>query len=314
MKNNYKTALMDSALVKKYQKVEHAFDTYWFCKLNNKWGLIDENGKEFIPPIYLKLEFCPTHQKDNRQIFFYATKKSWGNSEVKGVIDINNRIMIAINYKDVRLSPQSLFFIINSGSEIDCNWSINFDGERITKSDELRYYGNKKRGIDYIVTREDSVIYNYGLYDHEGNQKVEFKYDFLNIINDDAIIVGEGNKTYKIIEEAYQEQWYDLVTLQRYDGRFGVINFDSEVLVPLKYRRLLHFWDSYFYCSSYGRWSKIYSEDFDCGYEYLSDQWGITNTRGELIVAQNFNFKTIERIGQELKAGKHGPPDECLIL
>jgi len=104
--SDYKTALMDSALVKKYQKVEHAFDTYWFCKLNNKWGLIDENGKEFIPPIYLKLEFCPTHQKDNRQIFFYATKKSWGNSEVKGVIDINNRIMIAINYKDVRLSPR----------------------------------------------------------------------------------------------------------------------------------------------------------------------------------------------------------------
>ena len=123
--------------------------------------------------------------------------------------------------------------------------AYNFEGKELIYLASFdgngKYYEDQEeKKATYFVVENDSISSeNYGLADLYGNLVFPAKYDYLEIINKDIVIVGECNKTYDFTDDVYKNEVYVhknkvIFNSQKFDGKFGIVNFNGEVTVPLK--------------------------------------------------------------------------------
>ncbi len=319
-----KWGLMDTqyrvSVVAKYDKLDYAFENNWCCCLNGKWGLINTNGDIIIPLIYSGLTYCKTPNKYNGKPLFFAalkfrdnkekyvsseflTRNKWGEFGQMGVIDIDNKKVIPLNFQCIDIynvdADNSFFYNMAtaispiSGLSDDITTRVfNLQGQLIINDsvEEIEIYASKL-GMVYLIGIQNK---NYGIYDYKGNVKVDYDYDYLQVISDNAIIVGKGNKDCRLYcyTDNDGNNFYSTI---KYAGKFGMINFEGQVLIPVIYSKIIPFNSSFYFCSKLGRW-KATGEI--C--EYTSDNWGIIDNNGKSIVPMDYTAPDIKKIASKL--------------
>ncbi len=97
----------------KYNQIEYAGEGHWKYKMNDKWGLLDENGNILTAPIYYLLN----RYKDGLLVFG-ENEDSWGYLNANGEISIAAEYPLVWDYHNgyARVITRSGFgFIDNTG-------------------------------------------------------------------------------------------------------------------------------------------------------------------------------------------------------
>lgn len=136
----------------KYNGMSIGF-TDGFCKvgLNNNWGLVDDKGKEILPPVYSDI------QADKDGIFRISKDGKFGFADQTG------KVLIPPKYESVEYAGDGLFFFMKEPSR----WGVKNFKEEIIVQPEFTYTSKfvngktvlqKEDGEDYIVYTSGKVV------------------------------------------------------------------------------------------------------------------------------------------------------------
>ena len=308
----YKTKAINSKneeIYTNYDKIE-ALDNYnsseniWYeenvlkVQKNEKWGLIDIDGKEIVEPIYdnistLKgVENSIVVEKDGKKGLLndkgskiidseYKEIQSFGDDYKNGYITINQEDKYGVisftgesilpnQYEKIENIYGEKYFVIKENGKEQL---IDSQGnKKVTENfDEIKQIANS--GI--IYTKQNK----YGLMDFDGNIKIEPKYDGLKELNQD-------------IFEAVKE------------GKAGIIDIDQNEKLPYEYKNVTYNKKASIYIAENEDYtSKILNQDFE---EKITGIISEINTDdGYMKIQQDqdykyYNFKFEEKTVQEI--------------
>ncbi len=308
----YKTKAINSKneeIYTNYDKIE-ALDNYnsseniWYeenvlkVQKNEKWGLIDIDGKEIVEPIYdnistLKgVENSIVVEKDGKKGLLndkgskiidseYKEIQSFGDDYKNGYITINQEDKYGVisftgesilpnQYEKIENIYGEKYFVIKENGKEQL---IDSQGnKKVTENfDEIKQIANS--GI--IYTKQNK----YGLMDFDGNIKIEPKYDGLKELNQD-------------IFEAVKE------------GKAGIIDIDQNEKLPYEYKNVTYNKKAGIYIAENEDYtSKILNQDFE---EKITGIISEINTDdGYMKIKQDqdykyYNFKFEEKTVQEI--------------
>ena len=308
----YKTKAINSKneeIYTNYDKIE-ALDNYnsseniWYeenvlkVQKNEKWGLINIDGKEIVEPIYdnistLKgVENSIVVEKDGKKGLLndkgskiidseYKEIQSFGDDYKNGYITINQEDKYGVisftgesilpnQYEKIENIYGEKYFVIKENGKEQL---IDSQGnKKVTENfDEIKQIANS--GI--IYTKQNK----YGLMDFDGNIKIEPKYDGLKELNQD-------------IFEAVKE------------GKAGIIDIDQNEKLPYEYKNVTYNKKAGIYIAENEDYtSKILNQDFE---EKITGIISEINTDdGYMKIKQDqdykyYNFKFEEKTVQEI--------------
>ncbi|MDR0228224.1 MAG: WG repeat-containing protein [Flavobacteriaceae bacterium] len=172
-----------------YDKIVYLNDTYFKASLNGKWGVVDNSGKVLIPFEYDSVSdyvdgvSCVKEEKD-----YYV----WNNGK-KIKLDGVTKIVSLVDIEYIIAKKEKLTGMINSlGEEV-----ISFKYENLGMLSQGLIPARLNGRWGYINTKEEEVI--------------KFKYDYVLSFNEEGIAAA------------------------RYNKKWGFINKEDEVIIPFKY-------------------------------------------------------------------------------
>ena len=202
-------------------------------KENEKFGLINLEGKKLTKAIYDKIEGLP-----------YKEGELLVQKEGKyGVINLKGKELIKPQYDQ-----------------------INVDGY---SNDENGY-----KNAGYIVGNKTEEGYRYGYIDINGKMLLELEYNEIQRITDvkenDIYLIAAKNGQYglfknkeQVIGNEYQSITYnqtDETLILQKTKKFGVANLDGKIIIPVEYKQI----DSigmYIYATNEDGTEKVYTKD-----------------------------------------------------
>ncbi len=227
----YKTKVLDSKnkeIFLDYDLVEPIYNhdknqNLWYeenvlkVKKDNKYGLIDLNGKELLACKYDKIEAIK--EISNSLLIQNEGKVGLCNSEGSIIIDPNYKSIIAIaeDYKNGYIVVDQ----DNKFGVIDINKSIILQPKY---QDILPVYGNGK----YVVKQEGS----YKIIDKDENVLLADGFDTIEQINGDKLIIQKN-------------------------GKFGVINLQKDEIIKANYDEIKYISDDYYIAKQNGKYGII---------------------------------------------------------
>lgn len=246
-----------------YDKIDYFHDDRALIVSNGKYGFVDREGVEVIPPVYEKA----LYYKDGYAEIKYNGK--WG------VIDLSGKEVINAEYDDLDPSDYKLVAVCKNEK-----WGyLNMKGEQITKFEFDDAEGFD--GCEYAFVGKNDRC---GLIDTSGKIIIPIKYDdldFLEVQNGEEF----SNTNLLIVNKNDKEGIIDLknktIVPIKYDGldglesngliratigdKWGYINRKGEVIIDIKYEA---------------------ADDFEEGIGFVkkNGKWGAVNTKGEVVI------------------------------
>ena len=239
---DYKTKAINAKkeeLFTGYQKVE-AIDNFdskqniWYEKdalrvqKNEKFGLIDLQGKEILSPEYDAI---------------YSLKGVSGNLIIQkdgkvGLANVSGQVIIEPIYKNVlslKEGHKNEYIIVD---ENDNQGVISTSGNIIIEP--------KYKEIKYIDSGENFAVYDgsWKIATNSGNILLDQGYEEIRNIKGDNVIVKKDGKfgiTTTAGEVKLENQYEDLnyafsiYYIAKKDGKYGIINLNGETIIPFEY-------------------------------------------------------------------------------
>lgn len=183
--------------------------TYFVINVNNKWGVIDNNGKTIIEPIYNEAIIIPNNKKP---IFICAYNANYGdgtyetkvlNAKGKEIFTEYNKVQALENYdENNNVWYENNVLLIEKEGKYGL---INFDGKEILSPEYEKIYTLK--GIENsLITVKNKKI---GLVDDTGHEVIQNEYQEIKSLGKDTkkYIVKQNDKygIYEILDCKYQE-------------------------------------------------------------------------------------------------------------
>ena len=217
--------------------------SYFTLYSNEKWGVIDNNGKTIIEPEYEEMIIIPNSNKDifictentNYITNEYTTKVL--NSKNKEILQKYENLLPLENYDEYNnlwYEDNVLKFIQNEKCGL-----IDFEGKIILEPNFENIYTLK--GIEgAIITVKDNKL---GLVDNNGNQLVPNNYTEIKSLGEDTdlyIVKNEESKygIYNKLDTKYEEikplNNKDIYCVKR-DGKYKVINSEEKEIFNLEF-------------------------------------------------------------------------------
>ncbi|HUS00565.1 MAG TPA: WG repeat-containing protein [Chitinophagaceae bacterium] len=279
----------------KYQKA-HSLAYYDLAaiKFNNKWGFINREGKEIIPPRF-------------DSVGKYLQSFSSGNIEVMlngkwGIINEQGKEVVPVKYQDVRNEYTNRFPVKQNNK-----WGFMENGKETIpiKYEKVQYF---ERGIAPVLLNK-----KWGAVDSTGKTVIPFKYDDLFFVyqvreplnwlrakykSKWGYVATNGTETipfkydaikdYRInystekpmdttkLEEMGSFMFNDLEMVQL-GGKWGAIDVKGNEIIPIKYDDILNEWNS---------------ETFIIGFQWfrvkLNNKWGLIDAAGNELIAARY--------------------------
>lgn len=244
--NTYKTKVIDSKNKEKftgYDLVEvienkDSNNILWYeedvlrVKKDNKYGLIDYNGKEILPTQYDSIEALEGVKNsliikkeervglcDNQGNIIiepeYKEIKAIGNdykngyvvvnSDNKyGLVDFTKQVILETKYEEVKPVVASNIYIVKEDGKLK---AINKDLETLV---ENKFDDVKQLNSENIVFVKNK---KYGIMNTEGEIKTKAEYDDIEYIFDNYYVAKKS-------------------------GKYGIINVENETIVPFNYEKI----------------------------------------------------------------------------
>jgi len=256
-------------------------------RAQRKYGYIDINGNVVIP---LKYNYADSFSEglacvrmDNSEEYFYIDK--FGNQK------------IVLNATDIHANSEVERFCKENDSYLYFKTDEHFG--LMTRKSEI-VIQSKYQEIVLVDLGNKNILakvrrYNkWGLVDTNGNEVVPCSYDFIgdtqNYDPDEGIILDELSFL----------QRNDLLTALKFNGRWGILNQDCEIVIPFKYDSLVCFGDNdilgvqlngkWVFIDSYGK--VIGLLQFEGIYPFLNGvapfllngKYGLMNRSGAIII------------------------------
>lgn len=284
--------------------------SYHALYAENKWGIIDNNGKEVIAPSYKEMIKVPNSKKD----VFLCT------------YDVNNETG---DYKTKALNSKN--------EEIYTEYSQIEPLENMDKNNNLWYED------DVLKVEKDG---KYGLIDLSGKEILPTEYTNITVItgvknsikidkdgkiglvtNDGKIIVEPTCKDITNLGETYKEGY---ITINE-ENKYGVIDYLGKTLLENKYEKVEQIYGKDFYVIVESEKQKLVNSSgeiiLEQGYDTIKDilsgttkgiifekdeKYGVMNEQGEVIVKNEYDDlkQAKEDIFIAKKDGKYGIIDE----
>lgn len=222
----------------KYTRVHWFEGGYAGLQVNNKWGLVDSDGRINIAPQYDTIKYLSQYhacevEKDGDQF----------------VVDTNNQTILKIDGKNVRFETGKLVVCSNDGWQL-----FNLDGTPFSKIHPLigsegnhwvGYDGRNKRTIIkedgkevQLPPYEIGIFFDhisqfryqdkYGIIDDNANIVVPNRYDYINL-GSGVIAINEGTKT-KDNDNSFLRK--------PFEGRWLFWNYQFHEITPYRYENM----------------------------------------------------------------------------
>lgn len=299
-KQNIKYCLIDytgKQITSYYDEIDYFRDDRALIKEDEKYGFVNRNGIEVIPPVYDKASYF-----------------SEGYAEIEyngkcGMIDINGKEIINAEYDDIESSDYNIVAVSKNGK-----WGyLNMNGNNLTKFEFDDADGFEESNITVVekndlcgmintagkivipikydeldlIEVKDGTDYNYidlvrankkdkyGIIDLNNKTLVPFKYDYLDFVESNGLIraeiedkCGYINRTGEVIIDFKYEAAVDFcdgIGLVKKDGKWGGVNSLGEVVIPFIYEAHREV--------PYGNNNGLFTLK-------LNNKWGCLNTKG----------------------------------
>lgn len=143
----------------KYDYAENYSNDRALVRKEGKWGMLDEEGNEILPPAYDNFNFLP---KSNQQLFFIAQHRV-----LHGAIDSNANIVVPVQYLKVRDYQEDRVAVKN----LSGRWGfVNRSGKEVIKS-KYRIARDFSEGLAVIFDQS-----RWGAIDPSGNVVIKPQY------------------------------------------------------------------------------------------------------------------------------------------
>jgi hypothetical protein len=253
----------------KYEKIYDFIEGYAVIRLHEKFGLIDKNGKEILPPDHglpesqLQCGYIAFESRYGQKIFifdsagkaempmvdgvtgFLLCRKrivTMGSSQY-GMLNFKGDTILPFNYSNMHLLPEG--FCVAS------------------KPDQTGYYGL------------------YGLYNLDGKQLLPHSFESVDGFYNGRALVRKNGK-YGVIDETGKELFYtDYVRMNRYYNGFAIV-YKSDQKGETKI----------------GVIDRAGREIVPATYQWLEDVYGVSE--GLAAMAKNFKYGFVDTTGKEV--------------
>ncbi len=285
----------------KYQQVAGYFNEGFIAvKFNNKWGFIDETGKEVIPPkydlvgnseLYGQIREGMASIKLNGKYGFVdktgkeivATRYDWveefseGLAAVEfrskwGFIDKTGKEVIPIKYQKVVSFDNTLGIV-----QLNNKWgAVDKTGRTaITiKYDKLEFAYQFNQTLNWLRAKLNG---KYGFIDRNEVVVIPFVYDDYKI--NQMVITDDENDSSALVDP--MGDFIDRIEMVKQNGKWGAIDFDGNAAIPIKYEDIQNEGDPNLVLKA---WYKV----------KLNNKWGLVDTLGRELIAPQYpkwNFK-----------------------
>jgi hypothetical protein len=273
-----------------------------FVKAGDRWGMIDNNGKEILPSKYDKLSWYGVIQFDN----YGASSNLKGNISYMldgkyGLCKPNGEIITKPEYEGI-MSTLNFYIIKKNGK---CG-VLNEYGEIIVEPqfDEITQYTD-----DLLIVKSNN---KFGLFSiKSGKVMTEFKYDSLEGVTEESninysdVLIYSKNNLYGLVDYKGKEiikPIYDSISNAKKDnlfiveqgGKYGIINEKGKILIKPIYKSI-----------------NTYSEDKAI---VINDnaKYGVIDKNGKIIIKPKYTFISDYINGTAIVAinGKYGVIDD----
>lgn len=192
---------------------------------DNKWGVIDKQGKEILP---LKFDSAPIHVKDGFVVEIAGKK---------GVLNESGQEIITVSYEDIHEIQSGIFRVKKEGDikVVDTKNNLTFDAnyEHITV---------KENGC-YIVKNDKY----YGLINSKGETVLNVEYDIIQLEGNFAIITSKRGKKCNLYDLENNEWIFkdnntnilvlspNCIAVQNSKGKWGFCDKNGEIRLGYQY-------------------------------------------------------------------------------
>jgi len=205
--------------------------------LNSKIGFINMKGDEIIPCIY-DLDYWAKFGGKT----FFDTFMTLSINQKKGVLNNFGKIILQPLYDEIsRYDNYFISNLVNTENDITYEYRVfNLDGYEILNNsyDSLNIWG-----VLFLVKKKGK----WGIINDENIMLVDFKYTYVDYINNDLLIVKMSNKSgimnknleliVPCIYESILLNYYSNCDYFRvkYGNKWGVISVNNDEVIPIIY-------------------------------------------------------------------------------
>ncbi len=264
---------------KKNKKEEISVTTTYFSAYkDNKWGVIDNNGNEIIPPQYDEMVIIPNKEKD---LFFVVENQNYDDKTYTTKVLNKNKETILSQYTNVEpiqnsLNASSIWYeqdILKYKTENGYKL-INFKGEEITSSVYSNVYSMP--GVENSIIVEANGV--KGLVNGSTNQII-LQCSYTDI---QTLLPNDYSKGYIVTNT---------------NNLKGIVDANSKIIFECKYENIAHFTgNDRYYVKEKGTWKVVDNQ----GNQVLENP-SVANIEGDyLIVNINGQYGLLDITGQTL--------------
>lgn len=219
--------------------------TYFKINKNNKWGVIDNNGKTIIEPIYNDAIIIPNDKKAificiynaNYEEETYGTKVL--DAKGKEIFTEYNKVQALENYdKNNNVWYENNVLLIEKNGKYGL---INFDGKEILTPEYENIYTLKGIENSLITVKNEKL----GLVDALGHEVIPNNYQEIKSLGSDTkkYIIKENDKygIYDVLDCKYQEILAlnnNKIYCVKESGKYKVINEKEEVVFTESFQEI----------------------------------------------------------------------------
>lgn len=275
---------------RKYEITKVEKYNYFVLKQNNLSGVIDRNGNKVIEAKYQDIKI-PNPEK---ALFICYTENeikvlNGNNEEILTEYEEVEPIRLKNIASDLMYEKSVLKYLENGKYGL-----ISFDGKKITKSIYDEIEGLSYKEGELLVKQND----NYGVINIKGNKLIDIMYNQISV---------DGYYTY---EDGYKHAGYIVSNKTQEGYRYGYINNNGKLILPLEYNKLERITDikdndnAYLIGAKNGQFGLKKNENdvikneyqsiaYDTNNQLLvlekSKQYGVANLDGKIIVPTKYN-------------------------
>lgn len=257
------------------------------------YGLQDADGKEIIPPLYKNILFFSDEYLIANKIFNYYGLINLKNEEIlpfkyKSIDKLKNGFATFkhdayVGLLDAQANiviPADKYTTLTHYSDGYCTFKqgllfygiVDRYGKEVINDNKYYYIKDVYNGFATV-----SINSKYGVVDLEDNIIIKLEFDDVKYLDNGLYITrklitagGVSNNQFGLkstdgkvnIPEIYKD--FNLLkdnqlVVQKFDGTFGIMNFNQEEIVPFKNRSLTYLTDSYYSLSDFFNGLEIYN-------------------------------------------------------
>ncbi len=217
--------------------------TYYIYEVQNKLGIIDNNGSTILEPRFA--DIIPKRIQENKfmptNVFFVKNDEKWG------MIDITSNILVPIEYESIDFANTDYLIVGTNGAK--------------------QFYDLKhKHLLDNIIFEKYYYLGKYSRIEKNGQETLinnitmqlvfPFKYESVMYLDNSNSFSVKLNKKYGIInsnEKQIIPIIYDELTIfscgnkvvVKKDGKYGIIDNNNKILLPYTDRYIIAYHNSF---------------------------------------------------------------------